>query len=434
MAETTVDREAAKKAAAEKYGKGEAMYAWGREGMGKSVYEASKDRFRELFDSYDHVIVMFSGGKDSMVTMEVALEVAKERDKLPLTVFYSDDEAVASTTDEYIERVRAREGIDFHLIAMPFKQRNAASSSEIAEWYPWGREERDKWIRPMPEGAITLEDVQDWYQDPLGLDGKAGGDPADRPTFQQFMTYYALNVFPKGRIAQAIGLRAGESLVRRKSISTLRKDNWIIKEFKRLDKVYPIYDWSVTDIWTATGQLGWDYNEMYDLMEMRGVPAAEQRIGTPMGGEAIRDLAEWAESQPELWDKMVDRIPGAATAARYSRTELYSFKDAPEKPEGLTWIQFLRQIVDSHDAEGFRTSTYGKLDQMIKRHYRQTSDPILEYPHPRTGCSWKLLARVASNGDAKDRLSAMARRGIPHRYEEELQKYRQEARNARRKK
>lgn len=299
-------------------------------------------------------------------------------------------------------------------------------------WYPWGRESRDTWVRQPPPEAIQLEDIADWYTDPLGFDGKGDGNVEDRPTFQQFMSHYVMHEFPSGKIAQVIGIRAGESLLRRKSISNLREDNYIIQDFKRMDKVYPVYDWTTHDIWTIAAQRDWDYCETYDYFEMRGTPANSQRIGTPFGTEAIRDLKDWAEAFPEVWDKVIERVPGAESAARYSRTELYAFNETPTKPDDMEWMEFIHSLVERHEDKRFRDAAAVSIAKMIKRHFKQASEPILEYPHPRSGLSWGILAKVASRGDAKDRTVAQVMRGDPEKYAEALNKYRAEQRAKRR--
>jgi len=55
---------------------------------GVNVYDAAIKRFEYLFDNFDKVVVSFSGGKDSTVCLNLALEVAKKKNKLPLDVYF----------------------------------------------------------------------------------------------------------------------------------------------------------------------------------------------------------------------------------------------------------------------------------------------------------------------------------------------------------
>jgi predicted phosphoadenosine phosphosulfate sulfurtransferase len=42
------------------------------------VSTAAQERLRYVFSSYDKVVVSYSGGKDSTVCLELAIEVARE--------------------------------------------------------------------------------------------------------------------------------------------------------------------------------------------------------------------------------------------------------------------------------------------------------------------------------------------------------------------
>ena len=52
--------------------------------LNENVFDKALERLNFLFDEFDQIIVSFSGGKDSTLTMEMALKVAEERNRLPL--------------------------------------------------------------------------------------------------------------------------------------------------------------------------------------------------------------------------------------------------------------------------------------------------------------------------------------------------------------
>ena len=45
----------------------------------ENVYDLAIKRINRTYDIFDNVVVMFSGGKDSTVCLNLALQVAKER-------------------------------------------------------------------------------------------------------------------------------------------------------------------------------------------------------------------------------------------------------------------------------------------------------------------------------------------------------------------
>ncbi len=58
-----------------------------------TVYEASVERFDFVFSNFDKVYVSFSGGKDSGVMLNMAIEAARRHNKLPVHVLLVDLEA-----------------------------------------------------------------------------------------------------------------------------------------------------------------------------------------------------------------------------------------------------------------------------------------------------------------------------------------------------
>ena len=50
-----------------------------REYTDQNVYKAALDRIRHLYDTFDEVVVSFSGGKDSTATLLCTIILAEER-------------------------------------------------------------------------------------------------------------------------------------------------------------------------------------------------------------------------------------------------------------------------------------------------------------------------------------------------------------------
>jgi predicted phosphoadenosine phosphosulfate sulfurtransferase len=373
-----------------------AMVWWGKDKLGKDTYEAALDRVRETYKRFDHVFVSFSGGKDSTATLHVALDVAHELGQLPLRVVFFDEECISYETEDYVRRVAARPDVELEWWCLPVRHRNACSP-EAPFWWPWAPEDRERWVRPLPTEALTE------------LEGFPVEPPDARLTIPEAASELVSPFDRFGRSAMLMGIRAEESLIRHRAIGNKRSDNYVIPtQNPATYKVYPVYDWSQTDVWTAPAIHGWDYNATYDIMEMAGMPPFNQRCAPPFGEEPSQNLWHWAVCFPDLWERMCERVPGAAAAARYSRSELYSFNENMiQKPAGQTWQEFVRHLVEQQEPK-VRGLIAARVRWLIRRHYRDTSEPLMPTArHPASGISWQRIAMVAQRGDLKARRTAM---------------------------
>lgn len=368
-----------------------------RKPLDADVYTLALERTAYIMDQFERVCVAFSGGKDSTAVLNVALEVAHSSRRferhLPLRAVFCDEEAIPLETEQYVRRMAQRDDIAMEWYCLPVKHRNACSRKHPA-WWPWAPEAEDLWCRPLPPEAITR------------LDGFPAWPPQARWSWPD--TNGLLADPAAGNTAQLMGIRAAESLTRTRAVSLYGTDNYLIRytgptSRGNIWKAYPVYDWSAADVWTAPAAKGWDYNTAYDRMEMAGVSIHAQRCSPAFGEEPIGKLHLFAQCFPEVWDKMCARVPGAAAAARYARTELYSFDGRPEKPAGITWPEFCAHYLAKHDPVS-RQQISRRIGEIIRRHYRRAALPILPYsPYPETGVSWEFLLMIAMRGDFKER-------------------------------
>lgn len=372
--------------------------------LDKDVYTLAHERTRHAYELFDTVGVAFSGGKDSTAVLNVALEVARDLGRLPLRVVHFDEEVLSQDTVDYVERVSQLPEVDFVWYALPVPHGNACSRKE-PWWYPWDPDRKDRWVREVPEQAITAEDL--------------GFFPTQPPDARWSIPECTGFVWPPdqfGSVGLLMGIRAAESLTRWRAVVRRDVENYIIPmtssaatlreatvkppNARNVSKVYPIYDWSTDDVWVAPGRFGWDYNRTYDKMSMHGLPPEHQRVAPPWHTEALATMPYYKHCYPDLYDKMVDRVAGVNTALRWSKTELYAYgRDRRQKSTSYTWEEVIARLLQDWPVRVQRDLAKRVKDE-IRWHHKRTDDPLLEdTPHPLTGLSWRFLYAVVSRGD-----------------------------------
>lgn len=349
--------------------------------LDKNVYEMACERIEYLYANYDDIEVSFSGGKDSTAMLLCCIDVARKLGKLPVKAFFYDEEAIHPPTIEYVERVRNDPDVELKWYCLPIQHRNACSN-EQPYWTCWNPDEKDIWCRPMPENVITEHE-----RFTMGM------------TMQEFGTEHFRNT--NKVVIQ--GIRTEESLRRYRAVAMKKDENFISKPDKGVYFAYPIYDWSSADVWRLVKLKDADYNKTYDIFnrsEQYG-NLLNQRVCPPYGEEPLRGLHLYAECFPELWSKMINRVKGAATAARYGNTEIYS---TGYKPEHTDWKSHVNNLLQTYTGKD-KAKVANVLNQALRSHRKKTNQTIpQDNPHPLSGVSWKYLAKIATRGDFKGRI------------------------------
>jgi predicted phosphoadenosine phosphosulfate sulfurtransferase len=363
---------------------------------GVDTYTAALERIELAYKLFDTMSVGFSGGKDSTCVLNLTLEVARHLNKLPVNVYFWDEEAIPYETEDYVRRTYNSDEVQMDWYCVPVKHRNACSTKEPF-WYPWALEDKDKWVRDLPPEAITR--IENYNSDDIKsrlsipeLDGLS------RPSKKY------------GTVGRLMGIRADESLSRYLQVGSKdaakREYNFIIPFSDKGasgGKVLPVYDWTVFDVWQAPLKYDWDYNHSYSLEEMAGIPPASQRCAPPFGEEPMQKLWRFPLCYPDVWEKMQDRVHGVRTAARYSTTELYAFNKTTKKPEDMAWEEWVLLQVQKHPKD-LQMLILTDVRRWISSHFKKTNDPILPTAiHPLTGLNWDMIVKIAIRGNTKGR-------------------------------
>jgi len=311
-----------------------------KRGLGIDVLEAARQRLSWTFDTFEHIYVAFSGGKDSTVMLHLAMEEAKKRDR-KIAVVYIDLEGQYKLTVEHIAACYETyaEWCEPFWIALPLHLRNAVSAYEPF-WIAWDPDAEDAWIRQPPEWAITDEEYFPWFH--RGME------------FEEFVPLFGDWYGGDEPAAALVGIRTDESLNRWRTVSNTGKAMadgklWTTWVGESACNVYPIYDWRTEDLWTWHARNPEaESNELYEMMYRAGLTPHQMRICQPYGDDQKRGLWLYHLIEPDTWGRIVARVNGANQGAMYANeTGNISGYRRVSKPDEHSWQSFSGLLLGS---------------------------------------------------------------------------------------
>lgn len=323
---------------------------------GQNVYEAAQERLKLIFEQFDNVYVSFSGGKDSGVLLNLTVEYARSIGRR-IGVFHIDYEAQYQMTTDYVdaELKRNPDVIDVYRICLPIAA-NCATSMTRPYWIPWDKDVESLWVRERPshDGAITEENCEfPWFVKGM----------YDYELQERFTAWIHERKKAK-RTACLVGIRTQESQHRwnavhggkRRDDSKFNDIHWTTKVCRNGYNCYPIFDWTVEDVWTANAKFEWPYNKLYDVFQMAGVAIGNQRVASPFHECGMEALKLYKVIDPRNWGRMVGRTNGVNFAGLYGGTTAMGWKSIT-LPKGYTWksyMEFLLTTLPEDVAENYK--------------------------------------------------------------------------------
>lgn len=261
----------------------------------QNVFEAALDRIRWLFDEFPNVVVNISGGKDSTVVFHLCMMIAKEKNRLPLSVLFLDQEAEWQGTIDNVREIMENPDVKPYWYQIPFKIQNALSQED--EWLScWDEDNEDEWMRPKESYAIK--------ENTFGT-----------TRFKELFGKMLSTDFKGVKSVNVCGVRAQESPTRLAGLTngnTYKGRTWgkVRSKTQEHFDMYPIYDWGYLDVWKAIFDNDWSYNHIYDAQYQHGQPINKMRVSNLNHETAIGALVYMQEAEPETWAKMTKRLKG----------------------------------------------------------------------------------------------------------------------------
>lgn len=315
------------------------------------VLTASSERINHIINNFDEIWIAFSGGKDSLVTLELFDRIYKERGMTKkLNVFFRDEEFISDDIVEFVEAKMnsGRFNFKYYVIQQHSQIYILGETSTVIQW-----DKARKHIRPIPDFAI--EDDSDLIH--------------DETTFERFI--FAGNT---NRIAIVTGVRADESLTRLRSIVNNKKmgDQCYIAQssLQNVRICKPIYDWTEGDVFKYMYDERIDYCHTYDIQMFAGKPL---RVASAIHPEAARQFHKLRGMYPVMYQQLVDMFPKLLLQERYHND--YDMYVAIENYEP-SWNGIVKYIMDTHTSpvERSKILRYVKSCRKIRENKKSTKN------------------------------------------------------------
>jgi predicted phosphoadenosine phosphosulfate sulfurtransferase len=321
----------------------------------EDVLEAGRRRMAWVMDEWDgRVMINVSGGKDSQVLLELALEAARKKHSrttpcLPLAVYWLDQEAEWQSTVDLVVDWMSREEVDPWLLQCPFRIFNATSSRAhwLNAWDPaLGQED---YCHPQHSIAIT--------ENTFGTD-----------RFYELFAAVLHAKFGHQKCVGMSGVRAEEARVRFMGATQSAKYKWVTwgggggPDFPHQTVLYPLYDWTYLDVWKFIHESGQPYNRIYDWMWQRGGHPLTMRVSNLTHEHAVGELFILQEVEPETYERLIKRMEGTHMAATLG--EQYFVNDLPFMfRDWREYRDFLLEKMVDPDYQAYMRHMFAAMDR-----------------------------------------------------------------------
>lgn len=301
----------------------------------KNVLDAARERVSLIFDNFENISVSISSGKDSCCTYWLFVQEAIKRNR-KIIAFFQDQEAEYQSSIDLMGIMMRHPNVIPCWYQVPIYLTNSTSYTDYF-LYAWG--EGEEWVRE--KDPIAIHKIDEEYP-------------------KRFYEFFKWCEKKDPSAAYIVGLRAEEGITRYRAVTKFpgwRGYKWSTVQ-DDVKKFYPIYDWTIYDVWKFLYDYNLPYNKIYDLMYMNNYSLySKMRVSNLIHEKSYKCLVDLPRYEPLTFDRLCKRIGGIATASRYASEKLvFSNKTLPAHYK--TWLEFrdflLANIPDAGQRETFR--------------------------------------------------------------------------------
>lgn len=341
----------------------------------RNVVEYARKRIKNIFSTAPKVYLSTSGGKDSICLMHLIYSLIKEKkiDPSKLVIRFIDEEAMFDDVINIVKKWRKRfikTGAKFNWYCLQLKHFNCLNSlSSDESFIMWDSNEKENWVRDMPEFAVTYH--------------PAAREKIDR--YQQFLT----RISKDG--VTLIGIRMSESVHRLYNMATVLRNKG---GYSKDNKAFPIYDWKTSDVWLYIKKNDLEFPHTYIDLYRCGTSKNLLRISEFFSIDTARILQKLERYQPGLMERVIKREPNAYMASIYWNTEIFRRPKGHEK--------------DKDRYTDYKKATFKLLKKLKNENKKETERKgirtlMLRYGGVMKKKHWKKAYLILKAGDVKNR-------------------------------
>lgn len=299
------------------------------------VVSAAKARIKWLLQHFDEVQVAFSGGKDSLVVLELVDQVYKELGRTDkVKAKFMDEELVADPIIDFVQSVAESGRYDLMWYCLPMYT-GFYTMGKHMPFLAWDKNR--VWHRQPPDRPYVVRDV--------GVDTRHLNENT-----------LGTVLYPQReghRVVELTGIRAEESMKRFLSVNRLRQGelpNYASVTVEgHLYSAKPIYDWVERDVFKFFKDYNIQYCPFYDSQVWVGTPL---RVSSALHERAIGQFLKLKELAPRFYESIRSVFPEIETHYRYnkSRSTGSDLGEYAHTFDGLR--EYIKDTLDeSHQAE-----------------------------------------------------------------------------------